>query len=117
MKKIWIIGLLFASIILISGCEKEEIVEEYPYVKGDVVVGFEKNVSLEEAEAILSKYNLSYIKTKNVNLGKIFFYETEEKFIIKVPEGKEDYWMDVLNKEEKVYGAYPHPDPAKALVD
>jgi len=93
------------------------VILEDLYVKGDVVVGFEKNISQEEAEAILSQYNLVYTKTIDVNLGKIFFYETGEKFIIKVPEGKENYWIDILNKEEGVYGASQHPDPRKILVD
>lgn len=90
--------------------------EDY-YIHGAIGVGFKINVSQQEAEAVLEKYNLTFVKTDNLNLGMHFFYESGEKFAVKTGEGKEDYWISILQKEGKIYDARWLPDPDKVLVD
>ena len=84
---------------------------------GEVVVGFEKGVSQADAEELLSRFKLSFIRTKNVNMGKGFFYETGENFIIKVPAGKEKHWIHELESESTVKQAAYHNDPTKVILD
>jgi len=108
------------TVLLISGgckmAEKEKF-DRSEIIEGEVVVGFEKGVSQTDAEALLSKYNLEFIRTGDVNMGKAFFYETGEKFIVKVSKGKEEYWMDKLEKERTVKKTGFHVDPTKMLID
>lgn len=88
------------------------------YIHGEIVVGFEKGVSREEAEKILSKYKLKIGNSGHpINLGRWFFYETGEKFIIQVPEGKEDYWIKKLKREKKIKHVSTHADDNKIMVD
>ena len=86
-------------------------------IKGEVVVGFNKDVSLEKAEKILSNYNLNFTRTKNVNSGKDFVMKSGEVFIVKVPEGQESAWVDKLRNEKTVRNAFFHTDPRKILLD
>ncbi|MBI4396587.1 MAG: hypothetical protein HY548_05795 [Elusimicrobia bacterium] len=84
---------------------------------GEVVIGFRKGVSPADAVAVLSKFGLKFAKTNNVNMGKVFFNETGERFIVKVPEGQEGKWIESLSKENGVYGAGPHYNPAVIHID
>ena len=85
--------------------------------KGKIVVGFKKDVSQLEAENILNKYGLEFLRTGDVNQGKIFFYESGEKFIVKVPEGKEQIWIDKFNALSEIYKANWYITPIKVVVD
>jgi hypothetical protein len=87
------------------------------YIHGAIGIGFKKDVPQQEAEAVLKKYNLTFAKTDNLNLGMRFFYESGEKFAVKTGERKENFWISVLNNESIVYGAFWLPDPDKVLVD
>ena len=86
-------------------------------IKGEVVVGFNKDVSLEEAEKVLSNYNLNFIRTKDVNSGRDFIMKSGEIFIVKVPENQESAWVDKLRSEKTVRNAFFHTDPRKTLLD
>src|SRR3989344_2893046 len=66
--------------------------------KGRIVVGFKKGISQTEAEALLRKNKLEFLKTDNINQGQKFFYESGEKFIVAVPIGQEQLWIDMLGK-------------------
>ena len=126
-RKLIIPGIFIVLIIFgISSCKMRDIKtneenktsnsEDY-YIHGAIGVGFKINVSQQEAEAVLKKYNLTFVKTNNLNLGMHFFYESGEKFAVKTGEGKEDFWISVLENESTVYGARWLPDPDKVLVD
>ena len=120
-------GVVAISLVLVmgaSGCYvREGIVSEKPAIEmtdvvpGEVVVGFKKGVSQADAEELLSRFKLSFIRTKNVNMGKGFFYETGENFIIKVPAGKEKHWIHELESESTVKQAAYHNDPTKVILD
>lgn len=87
------------------------------YIHGAIGIGFKKGTTQQEAEAVLEKYNLTFVKTDNLNLGMRFFYESGEKFAVKTGEGNENYWISILQKEESVYSTSWLPDPDKVLVD
>ena len=110
---------VMATAILMEGCDLngKRIAEDYPTIKGEVVVGFMKGVSQTDAEILLKSNKLEFLKTDDVNMGKKFFYETDERYVVKVPVGKETYWVEKLRKEKIVKDAYYHNDPSKILVD
>ena len=104
--------LLFCFTILIfvlGGCQMAE------KERSEIAVGFEKGVSQEKAENILSKYKLEFEKRDNLNMGKVFFYETGEKYLIKVPKGAESKWIDKLNEEETIKKVGIHRDRSEGF--
>lgn len=70
---------------------------------GKIVIGFKKGVSQLEAETLLKKYGLEFLRTNDVNRGQKFFYETGEKFIVTVPAGEEQIWINKLGELPEVY--------------
>ena len=103
--------------------------DEYDIIGGSVVVGFKKDVSLIQAEKILHKYNFEpkealddhrefrYFKTSFTNMGKIFQNETSERFILRVPTGEEEKWINIFQKETAVYQAGYWLDPERVQVE
>ena len=87
------------------------------YEKGILAVGFKKGVSQAIAEEILKSLNLKYRRTKNLNMGKRFFYKTGEKFLVRVPDGEELIWLEKLNKIPEIEATGLSVDPRKALID
>lgn len=87
------------------------------YVKGALVVGFKKGVTQARAEEILKNYSIKYERTNDVNMGKRFYYETGEKFLVIVPEGEEQIRLEKFRKMQEVKAAGHYPDPDKILVD
>lgn len=97
-------------------CTENCSTDDY-YIHGTIGVGFKKGTTQQEAETVLKKYGLTFVKTDDLNLGMHFFYESGEKFAVKTGEGNEDYWISILQKEESVYSASWLPNPDKVLVD
>ena len=100
MKKIifGIVGLtllIVVSILLLRGSkmQEEQNIDMTYLIPGRVVVGFKKGVDQASAEYLLKRFKLSFIKTDSVNMGRDFALDTGEKFIVKVPEGKEMKWI------------------------
>jgi len=87
------------------------------YVKGTLVVGFNKGVSQAKAEKILNDLDLKFFRTKDVNRGMKFFEETGETFLVKVPEGGELTWIEKIKKIPGVKDAGNYLDPKQILVD
>ena len=87
-------------------------------VKGEIVVTFKNDIPNESAGQLLRSYGLNYIKTDDVNLGKAFFYENRGKtYLVKVPVGKEKYWIEKLKNEKSVNIADYNPDISQGIVD
>ena len=87
------------------------------YVKGALVVGFEKGVSRARAEKIVKNYSIKYERTHLVNMGRKFHDKTGEKFLVMVPEGEEQIWLEKFKKMQEVKAAGLYPDPEKILLD
>ena len=87
------------------------------YEKGILAVGFKKGVSQAIAEEILKSLNLKYRRTKNLNMGKRFFYKTGEKFLVRVPDGEELIWLEKLNKIPEIEATGLSVDPRRARID
>ena len=68
------------------------------YQKGILYIGFKKGVTQARAEEILKNLNFKYKRTENINAVRRFFYETGEKFLIRVPNDKELVWVEKLNR-------------------
>ena len=119
MMKAILFCLVIAVAVAMEGCgiSDKRIAEDYTTIKGEVVIGFVKGVSESNAEIFLRKSKLEFLKTDDVNMGKKFFYETGEIYIVYVPAGKEKYWVVQLRKAKIVKDAYFHIDPSKILVD
>lgn len=84
---------MFFSILLISGIAMAQGVStNYDYKKGDVIVGFNDNVSYEEAAELLKVYSLNY--TNNTWINKIL--------IVKVPKDKEEQWIKEFSSQSIV---------------
>lgn len=94
---------MFFLIILVfligsAGCIYQEGRESYK--RGEIEVIFRENVTLENATKLLENYNLSIDD---------YFYATYDsqkntlRAIVKVPEGNEKYYVDLLKQEEQIY--------------
>lgn len=91
--------------------------DEGVYVKNVLVVGFYKGVSQAKAEEILNNLELKFYRTKDVNRGMKFFEETGETFLVRVPDGQEQIWLDKITKIPEVKDTSRYVDPEKVLVD
>lgn len=125
------LGFLFYYFYLPPPSSTPDKINEYKsnIIQGIVVVGFKKDISLMEAEKILQTNNFQ--KEENVfdhldfrysvagfpNMGKIFQNETEARFMLTVPRGEEEKWINIFNKEPTVYKAGYWLDPEEVLVD
>ena len=87
------------------------------FVPGEIVVGFHKDVAIDTAESLLRRHGVRFERTDDVNMGKTFFYETGAKFIVTVPVGEEQRWLDRFSQEASVKSAGRHNDPTRILVD
>lgn len=101
--------------------------------RGLIVVGFKKGISQLEAENLLKEYELQFLRTNNVNQGKIFFNESGEKFIVYIPQilvveagegftgdvpaANQKMWIDKFNELPQIYKANKYIDPGKVIVD
>lgn len=85
-------------------------------VPGEIVVGFKKGISREQAETVIKKYNLAYEWNENPSAGKKFYYETGEKFVVKVPTGEEQKWIETFNKEPNVKMTTTHFDSSSGVM-
>lgn len=84
---------------------------------GEIVVGFKKGIAAEEAEQLIKSYGLRFLKTDDVNMGKKFFYETGERYIVYVPPGAEEEWLEKFKRSKIVVQVGCHPDSKKVFVD
>lgn len=91
--------------------------DEGVYVKNVLVVGFNKDVGQAKTEEILNNLGLKFYRTKDVNRGMKFFEETGETFLVRVPEGQEQIWLDKITKIPEVKDTSRYVDPEKVLVD
>ncbi len=133
---LWVVGMIIAvvlaGVIIISfdlnsgfGNWLEKLTGQVPiqsadsgiYVKGVLVVGFKKDVSQTKAEQILNNFGLKFQRTDEVNMGMKFDTETGEKFVVKVPAGEEQPWLDKILKISEVKSAGRYVNPDKVLVD
>jgi len=116
-----VIVLFFASITCTQDTQPQKQLlkqgNDSYYVKGALVVGFKKGVSPARAENILKNYRLKYERTNDVNMGKKFHYETGEKFLVVVPDGEEQIWLEKFKKIPEVKATGRYLDPDKVLVD
>ena len=87
------------------------------YIDGQVVVGFQKEASQQQAETLLNELGYKYEKTDSINLGKEFFYSTGHKYIVYVKKGDENKVADKLLSSKLVLTAQRHPDSSKVLID
>ena len=81
------------------------------------IVSERGKMTKKKAEDVLTQYKLAFVRTKNVNMGKAFFYNTDESFIVKVPAGEERHWVDVLQKEPDVFDLGAHYDEKVVTLD
>ena len=90
-----------------------------PYVKGEVVVGFKKGTIYSEAKKTLESYNLQYkepYKKRDLEKKKEIPFEPSDmigeepvSFVVYVPEGEEQQWIDILTKNDLIeYANFNH---------
>jgi hypothetical protein len=108
------LGFLFISC---ASAKTDKMQNKDEYIKGELVIGFQKNILAPDAENVLRKHKVEFIKTNNVNAGRMFFEETGAKFIVKVPAGKELDYVKIFKKEKSIKYIAPHIDPNKLIVD
>ncbi len=116
-KSKWMLLLLLCSYPLLGGCGMDNSTNKSSssnlpgktapivnknIVPGQIGVGFAKGVTEKQACEILDKYKLTYEKNNKINAGKRFFYETELKYIVKVPVGEEGKWLGVFQKDKEI---------------
>lgn len=82
-----------------------------------IVVGFKKGVSQEKAEEYLRSEKVEFTRTENVNMGKIFFYNTDLKYIIAVSLSETDNRIAKFNSNPLVYDATKYSNNPNELID
>lgn len=86
-------------------------------IPGEFVVGFKKEVSQEDAVAVLKKYNLDFVDGKHAAVSQKFFYKTGEKFIVRVADDHVKGWREKLMQEPLVEDTSAHFDSDVVNVD
>lgn len=112
--------LLIIIALVILGGYGMSANREFPvdiYKKGEIAIGFKKGISKEEAEIFLKAFNFKFENTLQINLGKEFFYQSGEKYIVIVPIGEENMWAKRFTADDRVYQASLHPNDEKMLLD
>lgn len=120
MKKVkWVlVGLIALVLLLIGGyAMRKAHPNADAVIHGEIIVGFKKGVTLEEAQAVMKKFGLEFTQSEHVNLGRVFYDKTDLKFVVKVPNGKEGEWCQNLVHEPGVYDTDLSYDPQKMIVD
>lgn len=114
----YVIIILFLSFVLFGGCIMSEGKQDNScYIGGEIIVGFEKDISYKDAAGVLEKYNLRFEEAVDVNVSKGFCYATGEKFLVFVENGQEDYWINILEKENKIKKIIRHTNRDKMIID
>lgn len=97
MKMICKLPLLFILIISVNSCDCDDVIDGCEgYVPGVVAVYFlNTDISLQEAEAIVTSYGLTFESRELTTLNWI-------QIIVDVPVGSEQNWADVFNQLAEV---------------
>jgi len=114
----WVGGLVLFG-LLVGGYVVHHRANPYrdAMIPGQIIVGFQKGISVKDASASLKKYGLEFQETETANLGRGFYEHTDAKFVVKVPEGKESKWCKTLAQEPGVFDADLSYDPGKLNID
>lgn len=72
----------------------------------DIIVVFKKDISIEQADAVMKILKLSYHEGMDSSRGKLYFYATGPKFIVKVPLSHKDEFMKKTMEVQSVFEAY-----------
>ena len=118
-QNVCILMTYLLAVILLGGCNRAAKSQYSSSVKNGLVVAFKKDISTDNAERIFFYYGLSYLKTDDVNMGKMFFYKnTGRTFIVKVPSGKEKKWIKILETEKSISSVDYYEDwSTKGMLD
>lgn len=87
------------------------------YVPGLIVVGFDKSYTTAQAVQVMEDTGLEYYKTRNVNRGKAFDRATGELFLVRVPEGEEEDYIEEFDSLPFIYAAGEYLDPDQVQID
>ena len=72
----------------------------------DIIVVFKKDIPIEQADVVMKKLKLSYHEGMDSSKGKLYFYATGPKFIVKVPLSHKDEFMKKIMEDQIVFEAY-----------
>ena len=110
MKKIFIatgIILILASIFLVYEYKtryRDTTMDNWE--RGKIVVGFKKDVDIEQAKKIIFKHNLKIIEDI-INVPMLFAEKSGLIWVIEVSIGTEKKTKKKLRKEPEVSGTFP----------
>lgn len=86
-----------------------------------IIVGFKKGVSQEKAEEYLKSKKVEFTRTEDVNMGKVFLYNTDLKYIVTVQTYGSSiwssYWIANFNSNPLVYDAAKYSNNPNELID
>lgn len=88
-----------------------------------IVVGFKKGVSQEEAEEYLKTKKVEFTSAEDVNMGKVFFYNTGLKYIVVVSsfESSKAFitsnWIAEFESSPLIYDAAIYSSNSNELID
>lgn len=97
----------------------------YPYYPPDgtvivtekIIVGFKKGVSQEKAEEYLKNEKAKFTRTENANMGKIFFYNTDLKYIVTSSFFDVDKLIVKFKSSPLVYDALKYSNNPNEIID
>ena len=68
----------------------------------DIIVVFKKDIPIEQADVVMKKLKLSYHEGMDSSKGKLYFYATGPKFIVKVPLSHKDEFMKKIRLKTSI---------------
>ena len=92
-----IVVAIICLMVFISICINYNSGTEYE--KGKIIVIFKGGIDEKNASIILEKYNLSIISSSVTYFGD---YKNALDTIVRVPVGLEEYYVDLLLKEDAI---------------
>lgn len=99
--------------------------QPYPItiVTEKIVVGFKNEVSQEEAEEYLKSKKVEFASAEDVNMGKVFFYNTGLKYIVVVSSFEPSKafitsnWIAEFESSPLIYDAAIYSSNSNELID